>query len=124
MDKILIVDDSPTVRKFLIHTLKPRGYRCIEASDGFDALERLSAHPDLNLMITDLNMPNMDGIELISNIRENPQTADLPVIMLTSEADQQNRTLARQAGANLYLTKPSPAHIILFKVRSLLEADN
>jgi two-component system, chemotaxis family, sensor histidine kinase and response regulator PixL len=123
MDKILIVDDSTTVRKLLIHTLKPRSYLCVEAVDGFDALEKLALHPDIRLVISDLNMPNMDGIELISNIRQHPQYKDLPIIMLTTEASQDNRKLAFDAGANLYLVKPSPAHIILFKVQSLLEAD-
>lgn len=123
MDKILIVDDSATVRKLLIHTLKPRNYKCIEACDGFDALEKLAINPDIKLIISDLNMPNMDGIELINNIRQNPQYTDLPIIMLTTEGGQDNRKLAFEAGANLYLVKPSPAHIILFKVQSLLEAD-
>jgi len=123
MDKILIVDDSTTVRKLLVHTLKPRNYTCIEACDGFDALEKLAMHPDIKLVISDLNMPNMDGIELIGTIREDPQYTNLPVIMLTTESGQDNRKLAFDAGADLYLVKPSPAHIILFKVQSLLEAD-
>jgi len=124
MDKILIVDDSTTVRKLLVHTLKPRNYTCIEACDGFDALEKLAMHPDTKLVISDLNMPNMDGIELIGNIRQDPQYTDLPIIMLTTETGQDNRKLAFDAGANFYLVKPSPAHIILFKVQSLLEADD
>lgn len=123
MDKILIVDDSATVRKLLVHTLKPKKYTCIEACDGFDALEKLAMHPDIKLVISDLNMPNMDGIELIDNIRQNQQFADIPIIMLTTESGQDNRKLAFDAGANLYLVKPSPAHIILFKVQSLLQAD-
>ncbi len=123
MDKILIVDDSPTVRKLMAHTLRPMGYRCIEACDGFDALEKLVLHPDTKLIISDLNMPNMDGIEFIANVRQDPQFKELPIIMLTTEASQENRKLAFEAGANLYLEKPSPAHIILFKVQSLLEAD-
>ncbi len=120
---ILIVDDSATVRKLLVHTLKPKNYKCIEACDGFDALEKLAMHPEIRLVISDLNMPNMDGIELIANIRQNPQLMDLPIIMLTTEGSQDNRKMAFDAGANLYLVKPSPAHIILFKVQSLLEAD-
>jgi chemotaxis family two-component system sensor histidine kinase/response regulator PixL len=124
MMKILIVDDSATVRKLLVHTLKPKRYQCIEACDGFDALEKLALNPDIRLIISDLNMPNMDGLELIGNIRQNPQYRDLPIIMLTTEASHDNRKLAFDTGANLYLVKPSPAHIILFKVQSLLEADS
>ncbi len=123
MDKILIVDDSPTVRTLLVHTLRPSNYTCIEACDGFDALEKLSLHPDIRLIIADLNMPNMDGIELIGTLRQDPQYCDVPIIMLTTETGQDNRKLAHDAGADLYLVKPSSAHMILFKVQSLLEAD-
>lgn len=123
MAKILIVDDSATVRKILVHTLKPRQYQCVEASDGIEALEKLAQHPDVKLVICDLNMPNMDGIELIDNIRGNPHIKDLPIIMLTTEAGPDHRRKAHDAGANLYLVKPSPPHIILFKVQSLIGAE-
>ncbi|HPC47078.1 MAG TPA: response regulator [Deltaproteobacteria bacterium] len=123
METILIVDDSSTVRKFLCATLKMRNYRCIEASDGFDALEKLAQNPDIKLIISDLNMPNMDGIEFIGTVRRDPVYKDIPIIMLTTDASPDNRKLAFETGANLYLVKPSPAHIILFKVQSLLDAD-
>ncbi|HOJ15270.1 MAG TPA: response regulator [Deltaproteobacteria bacterium] len=123
MEKILIVDDSSTVRKFLATTLKTKNFRCVEASDGFDALEKLAQNPDVRLIISDLNMPNMDGIEFISAVRKDPQFKDIPIIMLTTDASPENRKLAFETGANLYLVKPSPAHIILFKVQSLLYAD-
>jgi two-component system chemotaxis response regulator CheY len=123
METILVVDDSSTVRKFLTHTLKTKNLRCIEASDGFDALEKLSQNPEIKLIISDLNMPNMDGIEFITSVRQDPLYKDLPIIMLTTDATAENRKLAYESGANLYLVKPSPAHIILFKVQSLLEAD-
>jgi two-component system, chemotaxis family, sensor histidine kinase and response regulator PixL len=123
MATILIVDDSSTVRKFLAHTLKTKNFRCIEASDGFDALEKLAQNPEIRLIICDLNMPNMDGIEFISTVRNDPFSKDLPIIMLTTDGTPENKKLAYEKGANLYLVKPSPAHIILFKVQSLLEAD-
>jgi CheY-like chemotaxis protein len=123
METILIVDDSTTVRKFLAATLKTRNFKCIEASDGFDAMEKLSQNPQIKLIISDLNMPNMDGIEFIGTIRKDPLYQDLPIIMLTTDSSPENRKLAFEVGANLYLVKPSPAHIILFKVQSLLEAD-
>jgi CheY-like chemotaxis protein len=123
MDTILIVDDSTTVRKFLTHTLKSKSYQCIEASDGFEAIEKLTQNPQIKLVIADLNMPNMDGIEFIGTVRSDPQYQDLPIIMLTTDNTPENKKLAFDAGANLYLVKPSPAHIILFKVQSLLEAD-
>lgn len=123
MDTILIVDDSSTVRKFLSATLKTRNYRCIEASDGFDALEKLAQNPQINLIISDLNMPNMDGIEFIGTVRKDPLFQDMPIIMLTTDSTPENRKLAFEAGANLYMVKPSPAHIILFKVQSLIGSD-
>ncbi|HDP25971.1 MAG TPA: response regulator [Deltaproteobacteria bacterium] len=121
MHKILIVDDSPTARKFLVLALRPKNFQCIEASDGFEALEKLAMDSDISLVISDLNMPNMDGIEFIGTLRKDPQYRDLPVIMLTTEASTENKRLVYEAGANLYLVKPSPAHVILFKVQSLLE---
>ncbi|MGD0210348.1 MAG: response regulator [Desulfomonilia bacterium] len=123
MATILIVDDSSTVRKFLAHTLKTKNFRCIEASDGFDALEKLAQNPEIRLIICDLNMPNMDGIEFINTVRNDPLYIDLPIIMLTTDGTPENKKLAYDTGANLYLVKPSPAHIILFKVQSLLQAD-
>ncbi len=123
METILIVDDSTTVRKLLAYTLKAKNYRCVEAADGFDALEKLAQNMDIKLIISDLNMPNMDGLELINAVRQDPLYKDLPIIMLTTDNSPENRKLAFDAGANLYLVKPSPAHIILFKVESLLQAD-
>ena len=123
MATILIIDDSSTVRKFLAHTLKTKNFRCIEASDGFDALEKLAQNPEIRLIICDLNMPNMDGIEFIGAVRNDPLYKDLPIIMLTTDGTPENKKLAYEKGANLYLVKPSPAHIILFKVQSLLPAD-
>lgn len=123
METILIVDDSSTVRKFLSHTLKTKNFKCIEASDGFDALEKLAQTPDIRLIISDLNMPNMDGMEFIRSVRQDPLYKEIPIIMLTTDATPENKKLAYDSGANLYLVKPSPAHIILFKVQSLLEAD-
>lgn len=123
MDTILIVDDSATVRKLLSFTLKAENYRCIEAADGFEALEKLAQNQDIKLIISDLNMPTMDGLEFIGTVRQDPLYHDIPIIMLTTENSPENRKLAFDAGANLYMVKPSPAHIILFKVQSLLEAD-
>ncbi|HPI93100.1 MAG TPA: response regulator [Deltaproteobacteria bacterium] len=123
METILIVDDSSTVRKFLAVTLRTKNFKCIEASDGFDALEKLAQNPQIKLIITDLNMPNMDGMEFINTVRKDPLFQDLPIIMLTTDSTAENRKLAFEAGANLYLVKPSPAHIVLFKVQSLLGAD-
>jgi len=99
MATILIVDDSSTVRKFLAHTLKTKNFRCIEASDGFDALEKLAQNPEIRLIICDLNMPNMDGIEFINTVRNDPLYIDLPIIMLTTDGTPENKKLAYDTGA-------------------------
>ena len=117
---IMTVDDSASIRQMVSFTLKKAGYQVIEASDGKDALSKLSG--PLHMVITDLNMPNMDGLELIGNIRGSAEFQDLPIIMLTTEDSSENRQLAHRAGADLYLVKPAPSHMILFKVESLLLA--
>jgi len=83
---IMVVDDSATVRKFVAASLTMQGFTVIAAVDGMDALEKLPA-ANVDLVVTDLNMPNMDGFELIRSLRENPQYHELPVIILTSVSD-------------------------------------
>jgi len=118
-NNILIVDDSPTVRKLLTYILKSKNYQCIEASNGIQALEKMALN-DVDLAIVDINMPYMDGIELVSNIRKSEKYADLPIIMLTTEANDQSRRKGLEAGANLYLVKPAKPQTLLFQVESLL----
>ena len=89
MDTILIVDDSATVRKLLVHTLKPRKYTCIEACDGFDALEKLATTP-VDLVITDLNMPRLDGFGLVRALRKDRDYAEVPIIILTHRVRERN----------------------------------
>lgn len=103
---VLIVDDSQTVRRMLDWTLKPSGFRTLQAVDGIHALEILKVQ-DVDLAIVDLNMPRMDGIELIRTMRADEKLKAIPVILLTTESREQDRTAALEAGANLFLTKPS-----------------
>jgi len=114
---ILVVDDSATVRKLIIYSLGPNNYNCLEASDGVEALEKMAQNP-VDLIIADLNMPKMDGLELIRTIRKGNRS--IPVIMLTTQGDQESRKEGLDAGANVYLIKPAPAHLLLYKVKSLL----
>ena len=120
MDKILIVDDSATVRKLLVHTLKPKHYHCIEATDGIDALEKLAQHPDVRLVISDLNMPNMDGIQFLTSVRSRPEWSSIPVIMITTEGSQAKVLEAVQLGAQGYVRKPFTAEQIKEKITSCL----
>jgi two-component system chemotaxis response regulator CheY len=102
---ILAVDDSSSVRKFMTLALKSGGYRVISAVDGMDALEILP-NEKIDLVITDLNMPNVDGFELIKTIRENTLYTNLPVIILSSLTDADNIQHGLEMGANSYIIKP------------------
>jgi two-component system, chemotaxis family, chemotaxis protein CheY len=116
---ILVVDDSPTVRKFVSLSLEMQGFKVVSACDGMDALEKLpTAHVDL--VITDLNMPNMDGYEFIRTLRENEQYARLPVIILSSLSDQKSMDLGLKAGAHSYLVKPFSIEKVQYEVAKYL----
>ena len=112
---ILAVDDSATVRKFISVALSMQGFEVVTACDGMDALEKL---PDqqVDLVITDLNMPNMDGFELIKALRENPDYKDLPVIILTSLNDEESKGRSARVGANSYIVKPFSLEKIQYEV--------
>jgi CheY-like chemotaxis protein len=109
--KVLIVDDATTVRALVRLYLIPEGWDLDEASDGVEALAKLrAARPDV--VITDANMPNMDGFELCAAIRRTPGLTDLPVVFLTLHGDHAARERARLAGATAFLTKPiAPADL-------------
>jgi len=106
MDKVvLVVDDSSTVRKFIAASLNMKGFRVITAADGVEALERMPAEK-FDLIITDLNMPDMDGFEFIRSLRETPEYRDIPIIVLSSMTDLKNKDYALELGAVAFLEKP------------------
>ena len=118
---ILIVDDSPTVVKFLALSLKSKGYNIVAACDGMDALEKLSTlAEDVDLIITDLNMPNLDGYGLIKAVRQNRHTT--PIIILSSEEDDKDQQRGMEVGANSYLVKPFKPAVLLGEVSRQLES--
>jgi len=102
---VLVVDDSPSMRQLVSFTLRQAGFLTIEAVDGRDALERLAGNR-VNLILTDLNMPRMDGIALIREVRSKLATRSLPVLMLTTESQEARRQEGRAAGATGWLVKP------------------
>ncbi len=102
---ILTVDDSASVRQMVSFTLQRAGYSVFEASDGHDALRKLSQTP-AHLIITDLNMPAMDGIELIRQIRSTPAHRFIPILMLTTESEAGKKQAGREAGATGWIVKP------------------
>ncbi len=120
MKTILVVDDSATIRKLLAYILKKKNYIIAEAEDGIDAMEKLS-HVQVDLVIVDLNMPNMDGIEFVRNLRDNYYYMDTPIIMLTTTKDDKLKKDAFDAGVNMFLNKPVQPNFLLYKVESLLQ---
>lgn len=102
---ILVVDDSAYVRRMIRFALAQQAYRLLEASDGVDALKCLQGN-NVDLIITDLKMPNMDGFDLIRHIRSDSKTEFLPIILLTGELDEKNREEARKAGVSAFIVKP------------------
>lgn len=119
MKTILVVDDSATIRKLLAYILRKKNYVIAEAEDGLDAMEKLG-HVQVDLVIVDLNMPNMDGIEFVRNLRDNYYYMDTPIIMLTTTKDDKLKKDAFDAGVNMFLNKPVQPNFLLYKVESLL----
>ncbi|HWC95506.1 MAG TPA: response regulator [Candidatus Sulfopaludibacter sp.] len=115
---ILTVDDSASVRQMVRFTLADAGYTVIEAVDGRDALTKLAQRVDL--VITDLNMPNLNGMGLIRAIRTNPLCKGLPIIMLTTESHESRKQEGRAAGATGWIVKPFTTQQILAVVKKVL----
>lgn len=117
--KILLVDDDKTTRKLLSLYLKGNGFDVVTAENGLDAIEKLGGET-VNLVVTDLNMPYMDGIEFTRTMKANPETGHIPVLMITTEDDDEERQRAANAGADGYLIKPVTADVVGKNVRQLL----
>ncbi len=117
----LVVEDSPTMRQLLVYALKRiPDMSTIEAADGVDALKKLAGAPRPDLIITDINMPIMDGLKLVQRVRTDDKLRDVPIIIITTEGGAEDRARALALGANAYITKPIQAPAVLAKVRELL----
>lgn len=116
---ILTVDDSASIRMMVSFTLKEKGYRVIEAQDGWEGLDKFK-NEQIDMVITDLNMPNLDGIGLIRGIRENPLSKFTPIIMLTTESQDTKKHEGRQAGASGWIVKPFRPEQLLAVVKKVL----
>lgn len=112
---ILIADDSPTIRKFVSFSLTMNGFEVIPACDGMEALEKLPLNK-IDLVITDLNMPNLDGFELIRTIRNNEEYHEIPIIILSSLSASEDIERGMSYGANSYLVKPFDPKRIQYEV--------
>lgn len=117
--KILIVDDSSSMRQMVSFTLKNSGYEVIEAVDGTDALSKVKSNT-VNMVITDLNMPKMDGITLIKELRKNPSTKFVPIVMLTTESQAEKKQEGKSAGASGWIVKPFQPDQLIGVVKKLL----
>lgn len=117
--KILSVDDSASIRQMVSFTLRNEGFEVIEASDGQDAIAKLGGD-QVNMVITDLHMPNMDGIELIKSLRANALYRFTPIVMLTTESHQDKKDLGRQAGATGWIVKPFKPEQLVSVVKRLI----
>ncbi|WP_338192165.1 chemotaxis response regulator CheY [Proteus mirabilis] len=119
--RFLVVDDFSTMRRIVRNLLKELGFMNVEeAEDGADALAKLQSSA-YDFVITDWNMPNMDGLELLKNIRSDAGLATLPVLMVTAEAKKKNIIAAAQSGASGYVVKPFTAAILEEKLNKIFE---
>ena len=112
MHSILAVDDSASMRQMVSFTLKNAGFNVVEAVDGLDALEKTNQR-DFSLVLTDQNMPRMDGLTLTKTLRDTPKFKTTPILILTTESSDQMKQAGRAAGASGWLVKPfDPAKLI------------
>ncbi|HEX9428318.1 MAG TPA: response regulator [Candidatus Polarisedimenticolia bacterium] len=119
---LLVVEDSPTMRQLIAFTLRRlQGCRILEAVDGVDALKKM-ATDRIDLVITDINMPMMDGLKLVSHLRGNPRTKSIPIVIVTTEGAEEDRRRGLALGANAYIPKPIQPSDLLKTVTSLLES--
>jgi two-component system chemotaxis response regulator CheY len=116
----LVVEDSPMMRQLLVFALsRVKNLKVVEADDGVDGLRKLAAGK-FDIILTDINMPIMDGLKLVKRIRIDPVHKDTPVIIITTEGSVEDRKRAIELGANAYITKPIQAPQVIAKVKELL----
>jgi two-component system chemotaxis response regulator CheY len=122
MKKVLIVDDSPTIRQQIGRALIEAGFEVIEATDGFDGIEKIAADKGIGIVILDINMPRMNGLEMLEKVKQHADSGHLPVIMLTSEGQKSMIERAKRAGAKGWIVKPFKSELLVGAVRKLIAA--
>jgi two-component system chemotaxis response regulator CheY len=116
----LVVEDSPMMRQLLVFALsRVKQLKVTEADDGVDGLKKLAAGR-FDIILTDINMPIMDGLKLVKRVRTDPVHKDVPIVIITTESAEEDRQRALSLGANAYITKPIQAPQVIAKVRELL----
>jgi two-component system chemotaxis response regulator CheY len=116
---IMTADDSASIRQMVRFTLNQAGYEVVESTDGQDALKRLNGTP-VHMLLTDLNMPNTDGIELIRQVRALPRFKFIPIIMLTTESQASKKQEGKAAGATGWIVKPFKPEQLVAVVKKVL----
>ena len=119
MKSILAVDDSPSIRLMVAHTIRSAGYHVVEAADGDEAMHA-AEQCAFDMIVTDQNMPGMDGLTLISALRKRPQYLKTPIIVLTTEMSEDMKLKGRQAGATGWMVKPFHPDTLLNVVKRAL----
>lgn len=117
---ILIVDDSKTVRNLVAFIMKKEGFKVTAAEDGLDGLEKLYSGPRIDLIISDINMPRMDGITFIKTVREQDAYRDIPIVVLSTEGEEKDIHVGLSIGANLYMVKPAQPETMVKNIKMLL----
>ncbi|MGA9046298.1 chemotaxis response regulator CheY [Sulfuricurvum sp.] len=119
--KLLVVDDSSTMRRIIKNTLSRLGYEdVLEGEDGLQGWSVLEANSDIGMLITDWNMPEMNGLELVKKVRADARFADLPIIMVTTEGGKAEVITALKAGVNNYIVKPFTPQVLKEKLSAVL----
>jgi len=119
--KILVVDDSSTMRRIIKNTLARLGYKDIlEGGDGVEGWDAMNANPDIEMLITDWNMPEMNGLELVKKVRGDERFVDLPIIMVTTEGGKAEVITALKAGVNNYIVKPFTPQVLKEKLGAVM----
>jgi two-component system chemotaxis response regulator CheY len=117
--KVIVVDDSRTARQQIINALADTSYEVVEAVDGIDGMEKLALHPDASVVICDVNMPKMSGLEMLTEAMKAEPPLAVPFLMLTTEAQPELVEQAKQAGAKAWIIKPFKHDMLLAVVRRL-----
>lgn len=118
----LVVDDSLTMRQMVAFTLTNAGFKVVEAEDGKDAINKVAAGPKMDIVVTDLNMPEMDGITLIKELRKMAAFKFTPILMLTTESAEEKKRAGKEAGATGWIVKPFNPELMLKVIAKLLPA--
>ena len=120
--KFAVVDDSSTMRRIIVNTLKGMGHTdIVQGEDGLEGWKVIDANPDVDIILTDWNMPNMNGLDLVIKIRSDDRFTKTPIVMVTTEGGKKEVIIAMKAGVNNYIVKPFTPDVLRKKLESVLK---